>query len=1323
MSAFDKYLEEDDSKVVKEYNETDNTDSSVSKPSAFDKYLEPNKDSSEVVIDDRTESYAQKKYKEAKATGEDPTFFSEASRSVIGGAVDASNAITGLYSDTLNFLQETIPIPYYTEIGNDNNIIDIGDINPFNWIKKMPKGANAKAYITDKNKQLGFKDGNPWRLPEANENETVAGKVARDITRFIVGYVVARKGMKKTYNKKLENILDRKGDNLKEKIVSGGSRFAETVVTGITGGQLVSDGTDGRLSDLLLQIPSLNEDGVVKDALEYLKMNPKDSEAENRLKMAIEDALLALPVEVGLKAIKLLYGGSKDVVAKAIKDKANLIESNAPVIDDALNIENIKLKPVKDRTAIEKILIKNDLGKKLNAAEQVKLDDYNVAQKLKTFESPNLEIEASVRESMGLKPNQTATQAEKAVIDKITNLKRTFNVEKIDELPFLNIKFINNAGKPLFSGADDGVDTLVLDIVNQLKTAKATGTSQSHETTVKRAIKLGLTDKVLKKIGTNVLNPELVTASRILFVASANNLKRISDSIIRNPENIKLLKGDLELATIRHMSIQEKLSGLAANAGRTLNAFNIDIGGSTLFKNKQIDDIVSEFGNDTIGMARKIVEQGDAGISNVIKDKFDSTLTDRINALFYFNFLSNPSTLLINAIGNAGTLLYEQMLALPMSATISTVRRMGQGLAGKKVSKDGVYIREVVGRFKGTVQATLPAVVNFYKSIRYGELPVELRRAKTTEYEEMILAGKGSGKKKGLGSKLISGVIKAPGAFLLGTDAFFKTLAKGAFVNQMAYREAAKKGYSMSRPFEKIDKLTQGEFIQKFLQQPRPLLEKKALEEAARVTFTKDGKLAQFVSKTKRVPVLGNIVVSYFPFVRTPINLLEYSMENSIFAKLTPGYRELVKKGGADKDTAYGRMYAGTSLMAAYLFYGEEGKITGTGDANWRVNSTARNALGFQTKSVKDDKGNYHEFSRFDPASTVIGFTADFRDIIRTAQYMPDGTKTEEYVSHAAKMIMSSIWNNVADKAMLAGLSDLSKDVVTAEKGLSSEGGAEYAGKAILKQLARALSPNILRSAARANDPYVRDTYTVLQVIKNALPFKTFNINLKEYGIPIDATLEGKATLPLRFDLFGRLMYLPEYGPKGFAERLTPKIRDHIIDLTGINEKNVKEFIYTGGSAPSESLKTDLIQQATTLSRLSIYRDDNFGRELVKLRYEDKPLSRKITIGSESVDLDPEQFAVYSMLAGLDFYQRGHDMINSDVYKDFPPKEKQINLDKIRAASKAMARSHVLKMFSKQLEKKGYSKDLQNRREAPYWTLLPNFLRDGYLKEDQDIKQ
>lgn len=32
---------------------------------------------------------------------------------------------------------------------------------------------------------------------------------------------------------------------------------------------------------------------------------------------------------------------------------------------------------------------------------------------------------------------------------------------------------------------------------------------------------------------------------------------------------------------------------------------------------------------------------------------------------------------------------------------------------------------------------------------------------------------------------------------------------------------------------------------------------------------------------------IGSIVNMYLPFIRTPLNLLEYSMENSLFAKMT----------------------------------------------------------------------------------------------------------------------------------------------------------------------------------------------------------------------------------------------------------------------------------------------------------------------------------------------------------------------------------------------------------------------------------------------------
>jgi hypothetical protein len=1272
------------------------------------------------------ESFVQKKEKEALATKDEPTFFSESIRALVGGVGDATNKITGLAADAGNFLQEKMPIPYYLEFGNDNGILDKEDLNPYNWLKKMPKGANAETYIKEKNKRLGKKEGNPWALPEADANETIAGKVARDLTRFITGYILTRKTFRPIYtkNKKIKEVLDRKGKGIKEKTVSGLSRLVETTATGIVSGQLVSDGNEGRLADLFIQIPALNENKNIKEALEYLKSNPDDTEGENRLKMAIEDALIALPVEAGLKAIKIMYGGTKDAVNKVIKEKANLIESNASVIDEALNIEAIKNKPVKDRTAIEKILLKQDAKQPLSKTEQKKLDRHNAGKMLMQYGDVDANTEAYVRETMGLKPNQTPTEAENEIIKKITNLKRTFNVEKIDEIPSLNIKFTNKEGKPLYSGADDGVDALVNDIVNQLdqskKMAKARGTVQSNETTVKRAINLGLTDKALKRLGRNVLNPEVVTASRILLVASANNVKRISDAIVRNPDNAKLLKGDLELAITRHQAILEKIAGLKGNAGRTLQAFNIDIGGSALFKDKQIDDIVTVFGNDTLGMARRIHQQGDDAIKNVIKDKFNSTFTDRINALFYFNFLSNPSTYLVNAIGNAGTLTYETMLQLPMSASVSTIRRIGQGLAGKPVSKDGVYFREIVGRLKGTLQSTLPAVSNFVKAGYYGELPVNLRRGKTTEYEEMVLAGKGT-EKAGLGTKLFGGVIKIPGKVLLATDAFFKTLAKGSFIHQMAYREAAKKGYSGFNPKQIIDGKTQTQFIQDFLKQPRPILEKKALEDAARLTFTKDGKLAQAVSKVKRVPILGNVTVAYFPFVRTPINLLEFSMENSIFAKITPGYNSLVKKGGADKDTAIGRMIAGTSLMGGFLFYGEEGKITGTGDANWRVNSTAKEGVGYQTKSVKDDKGNYHEFSRFDPASTIIGFTADFRDIVRTIQYMPETTKTEEYVSHATKMIMSSIWSNVADKAMLAGLSTLSKDIVTAERGLASEGSAEYAQKAILKQLVRALSPNVLRSGASAKDPYVRDTYTVLQVIKNALPFK--KINIKDFGIPIDQEIEGKETLPLRFDMFGRLIYLPQYGPDGFAEKVPEEIRAHVLDLTGQPKDlaTLKQFVYEGDSAPKESFKTNLYQQATTLSRMSTYKDDAFGKELIRLKYQNKQLSRKQSFENINVELNEEQFAIYSMLAGLEFYQLGHEMINSDIYKSLPPKEKQESLRKIRTTANTFAKQHVFTMFNKQMLKSMDKNYLQSRKDAPYWKNLPDFMLNGYLK-DKNIK-
>ena len=76
-------------------------------------------------------------------------------------------------------------------------------------------------------------------------------------------------------------------------------------------------------------------------------------------------------------------------------------------------------------------------------------------------------------------------------------------------------------------------------------------------------------------------------------------------------------------------------------------------------------------------------------------------------------------------------------------------------------------------------------------------------------------------------------------------------------------------------PSQVINGKTQTQFIKDFLSKPRGVLEKSALDDAARITFTKDGKIARAVSKVKRVKVpigdnyeipIGSIVNMYLPF-------------------------------------------------------------------------------------------------------------------------------------------------------------------------------------------------------------------------------------------------------------------------------------------------------------------------------------------------------------------------------------------------------------------------------------------------------------------------
>ena len=1095
-------------------------------------------------------------YYDKKET-EEPTVVGETAKAFFGGLRDATQGVLNLEDTITDYFTKKVPYG-----------LDFSDGVP--TIKRKTE-EDIKAETSD----------SPFMLPEVDKNETIAGQIGRDLTRFIAGTFLARgirtKGLK---------IKDPK---------SKGAKFAVNVADSVVGSQLVSAGDEGRLSDILAQIPELTEVPGVNDAIDGLKSNPKDTEAQSRLKMAIEDAVVAFPIEIGVRAAKLLFKGSKDPVRKALsKDTVDAAE-------DAINAKKASDETVDllENTGNSKALLPNPL-----------FDEMNIGT---------------------------------------ANLK---------------IKFKNKDGKELFETVNDGVEDMVNTIfksnAEKKRVAKITGTRAPQAKTVERAKRLGLGEdnfeSFFKQAGIGT-TPEYVTAARMLFIGSADKVQSIA-KLIASGKGGAQAQGQLAKAVLRHRAIQEKLLGLKANAGRTLNAFNIPVGNNSSIRNKQISELTAAVLGGDIGKiskaAQDLATNTDEALGKLMKEKFTDTKTDKLNQFIYFNYLSSPSTYLVNTVGNAFTQLYETVVATPTAALVGAIRS-----PFLKKPKDRVYFSEVAGRAMGTAHSMFEASKNFLKVLKDGDLPPELKRMSRSEYEEIV--GVGSAQEgAGLGRRIVGGVVRFPGKILLATDALFKTMGKSAFIYQQAYRGAAQKGLTPGTR-------AHGEFVSKIINKTPAQLEKAALEDAARITFTKDNKIASQVAKIKRVPVLGNITATYLPFVRTPLNLAGYSLTNSFFALGNPAILRAIAKGGAEADEAIGRILAGSGVIAGGTILASQGVITGTTDG-YKQDMVKTQGLGFQDKAIRIGDKTY-SFNRFDPFATPIGFGADIYEIYRRMGAIKDTDQyadLERYLSTGVSMTIASAWANIADKAMLTGIAQLSKDIEQFAK--VAEGGTntyEYALDKFSQQAARAVTPNVLRMYGRASDPFIRDTYTALDVIKDAMPFLREN-------------------LPIRHDMFGRLMYIEQYGDRG--------------------------------------LPNDILEVVGSISRVYSIKDDPFAKELLKIEYAHSRPSRKINIeGFEGtrVELDLRQYSMLEGYTGALFHQLGLELIQTREYKKALPPEKEAMIREIKQSANAFGKEMVFQSHGIEIYEKARLNYFEDRRLKPYWDYLPEHMKKTYKNQQK----
>ena len=1104
---------------------------------------------------------------------EEPTFLGETAKALVGGTIDAAQGVVNLQDYLTDAFAQKVP--YYLKFGDDDGKTEFSDFVP--TIEKRTE-EETEEYISD----------DPFQLPNVDKNETIAGQIARDLTRFVVG-TVAFRGLRVGALTKIPKVgkvfRDPKGPK---------SKFAVNVLDAVGGSQLVSSGDEGRLTDLLAQIPELMEVPGISDGIEYLKSNPEDTEAQSRFKMAVEDAILAFPVEIGIKAAKIMFRGSKDPVRKEAGNA--IIKETQPAVD------------------------------KENAVNQT------------------VDLLENTGNSKALLPDPLFDEA---------------NIGSAN----LKIKFQNKEGKELFETVNDGVEDMVDSIFSSNKDiklgAKATGTRASNEETLKRAKELGLGDdnfeEFFKKAGKSS-TPEYVTAARMLFIASADKVKSIAD-LVASGNGGTQAQGQLAKAVVRHRAIQEKLLNLKANAGRTLQAFNIPVGSNDSLRNKQISELTAAvLGGDISAIskaAQNLSSNTDETLNKLMKDKFTDTKTDKINQLIYFNYLSSPSTYLVNTVGNAATQLYENLLVTPASAIVGAIRS-----PFIKKPKDKVYFSETLARNVGSAMSMAEAFKNFGKVIRDGDLPPELKRMSRSEYEDVV--GLTSGKGGGIGRRIVGGVVRTPGAILLATDALFKTMAKASFVYQQAYRGAAKKGLVVGTK-------EHSEFVADIIKKKPAELEKAALEDAARVTFTKDNKIAAGFAKIKRVPVLGNIASTYLPFVRTPLNLLGYSLTNSLFAVVNPAVRRAIKKGGAEADEAIARIVVGSGVIGLGSYLASQGVVSGTGDG-YKLDMVKTQGLGYQDKAVTIGNKTY-TYNRFDPFATPIGFGADLYMIYQRMGEIKETDKyadMEKYLATASKMAVASAIANAGDKAMLTGLVQLSKDMIQFTQAFESGTGTfEYILNKFSSQAARAATPNILRSYGRTSDPFIRDTYTALDVIKDSIPFI-------------------RRDLPIRYDMFGRLMYLEQYGEQG--------------------------------------LDNDIKQVVGSITREYSLKDDPFAKELVKLEYAHSRPSRKMSLegfGGTRVELDLEQYSILEGYTGAQFHQYGLQLIQTKAYQDALPPEKLEMIKKIKKASNKYGKAMVLEGHGPELFRKSGLNYFRDRREIKYWEDLPDHLLKGYKNQQE----
>jgi hypothetical protein len=594
------------------------------------------------------------------------------------------------------------------------------------------------------------------------------------------------------------------------------------------------------------------------------------------------------------------------------------------------------------------------------------------------------------------------------------------------------------------------------------------GGPQPHKDVVKKAKKSDITEleKIIGyRLGDGV-TAERVYGGRQLLQESANNLKIMADTVLSGQAN-DVFKLKFRQAISSHVGIQQAVAGMAADSGRSLNAWRIPAGSnvsneSTIYRGQLQDMISKGGGNETINkLAQAILEFDDLEkVTKAAEKMHFATKSDIVLEIWINGLLSNPTTHVVNSGSNAlvaVTSIPERFAA----ATVSAIARR----------QDGVKYGEVVAQMWGLIHGVRDGWTLSAKALRTGEptdpsMKYEARKYNSFSSENinnqlpnfMQMSPDGHIAK----SVDLFGdwFVRLPTKFLGAEDEFFKTINYRMELNALAYRTAKNEG---------LDGAEFAARVKDLIENPTEKIHLGANDFARQNTFTNDlgeqGKVVQ--NAINQIPAAKIIA----PFVRTPTNIVKYVFNRLPPTPFTKTMNADLKAGGVRKDVALARVGLGSLTMGVITTFAMDGTLTGSGPAN----ADARRALmltGWQPYSIFKN-GKYYSYKRTDPIGMFLGMAADVTDVLRYG----DQTQGTD-VALAATMALAK---NLQDKTYMQGVAAAVQAMEDPDRYL--EGWLKRTSTGFLIPYS-----SLVGQVEKTGDPTLRVANTLLEKVRAKIP-------------------------------------------------------------------------------------------------------------------------------------------------------------------------------------------------------------------------------------------